>query len=92
LSIDQGQVSTIVRALAGIETLKNPQPQSKRVDMFSLSGEYIRTFSSTREATRYTMHSVGKSIKNSRGIAGHISDVCYGKRKTAQGYIWRFSD
>jgi hypothetical protein len=34
---------------------------------------------------------VGESF-NYRGAAGHISDVCKGRRKTAYKYKWKFAE
>lgn len=59
---------------------------SKVVNQYSLQGEYIQSFSSSQDAAR----SVRPESKNIYGVAGHITDVCRGKRKTAYGFIWRF--
>ena len=59
---------------------------SKIVNQYSLQGEYIKSFSSSQEAAR----EVRPDSKNIYGVAGHITDVCRGKRKTAYGFIWRF--
>jgi len=58
----------------------------KAVEQYSLTGEYIATFPSTLAAVK----ALGKvqNKQTDRGSAGHIADVCNGKRKTAYGYIW----
>ena len=54
---------------------------SKQVQMFDKStGELLATFPSTNEAGRVT------GINQS-----NISECCNGKRKSACGYIWRYS-
>lgn len=53
---------------------------SKRIDMYSKDGEYIRSFKSASDAEE-TMN-----INHS-----HISQCCHGKRKTTGGYIWKFA-
>lgn len=53
---------------------------SKRINMYSKSGEYIRSFKSAHEAE------VTMNISHS-----HISQCCNGKRKTTGGYIWKFA-
>ena len=50
------------------------------VDMYDISMNYIRTFSSIQEALDFLGH---------KGF-GHISDVCKGKRLSFKGYIWRY--
>ena len=50
------------------------------VDMYDLSLNFIRTFESSVDAGRFL------GIKG----AGHISDVCKGKRLSWKGYIWRY--
>lgn len=55
----------------------------KPVDVFSLDGNYIRTFASVTEAAN--------CFKNKDSMRRHISDTCRGKRKTAGGYKWHYS-
>lgn len=53
---------------------------SKAVDMFSLDGLYIRTFSSATDAETIT------------GVShSHISQCCTGQRRTSGGYKWKFA-
>lgn len=52
---------------------------SKKVGQYSLDGELIQTFESTKEAARF----LNKS-------QGNISLAASGKRKTAYGYKWLF--
>lgn len=54
--------------------------KTKEIDQFSLDGDFIRTWCNAREITR----ELGISYKN-------ISLVCYYKRKTAGGFIWKFN-
>lgn len=51
-----------------------------KVDMLSLDGEYIKTFKSIKDASIF--------VKGSRS---HITEVCKGKRETANNYKWRYS-
>lgn len=53
----------------------------KKVDQYTLKGEYIDTYYSISEAAR----AVG-------GDFSRISLVCRGKRKSTAGYIWKYSD
>lgn len=55
----------------------------KPVDMFSLDWEYIRSFRSIIEAA--------EELHLSNACRGHISDVCSGKRKSAGGYRWQYT-
>lgn len=59
------------------------------VNMFSVYGEYIRTFPSAREAAKFILNGTDKDAKY--GAISHITDVCKGKRKTAYGYRWKFA-
>lgn len=54
--------------------------KSKAVEMFTLDGEKIATFPSMTAAGIAT----GINFKN-------ISEVCYGRRHKAGGYVWKFA-
>ena len=58
----------------------------KVVNQYDLQGKYLNSYPSARAAAE-SLH----KITASNGAASHIADVCKGKRKTAYGYIWRFS-
>lgn len=62
----------------------------KAVNMYSLDNEYLRSFSTLHEAASYMINNKLTNCKHST-IRTHISEVCKGKRKTAAGYIWKFS-
>lgn len=53
---------------------------SKMVDMYTLAGEYIRTFKSIMEAE------VELGINHT-----HISQCCKGSRQTTGGYMWKYA-
>ena len=91
LSIDTETVSRAVKALSGSEVLYKPRPSSRRVNMFDLDGNYVRTFSSTREAARFVISEKNLNAKNENGYSCHISMACRGKRKTVHGYIWQYA-
>jgi hypothetical protein len=56
-------------------------PVSRSIHQFSISGEYIASYESITEAM----------IIN--GFKGHgISDSAKGKKKTSNGYIWKYTD
>ena len=64
----------------------------KGVEMLDKNTEEIlNTFSSTRDAARFLIKEKGLKPSNEGGYSGHISEVCQGKRKTCQGYKWRYS-
>ncbi len=71
---------------ASKSNLLNLQPAinkiSKKVDMYDLNNNYLKTFNSITEA---------KKILNKNCNCGNISEVCSGKRHSAYGYIWRFN-
>jgi group I intron endonuclease len=53
----------------------------KAIDVFDANGQYISTYESARMAEK----ALGISYKL-------ISQVCHGKKRTAHGYIFRFTD
>ena len=53
---------------------------SKVVFQYSLNGEFIKEYPSTREVERQLKYK-----------QGYISACCLGKYKTAYGFIWRYS-
>lgn len=92
LGISRESVSRILsvlneQKLSGQEVnrIKNGKP----VNQYDINGNYIQTFPSIKSAAI----SIGaiKSNKD-RGAASHIRNVCIGKRKTAYGYKWTFSE
>lgn len=56
---------------------------SKSVIQLDLNGNFIREFSSTREAEEF----INKGKRQN-----HIADVCNAKRKTAHGYKWIYKE
>lgn len=93
LNIDKGTVRKILR-INNIDILSSGQIEKDAlgqcVDMFSLSGEYERSFVSARDAARGVIRDCAE--RNVRGAATHILDVCKGKRKSAYGHSWQYSD
>lgn len=59
---------------------KEMNPNVKPVDQFSKCGEYIRSFWGGKEAS--DLLGINKA---------HISQCCHGQRKSAGGYVWKFS-
>ena len=77
-------------------TLLSPQQVaaerlSKKVEQFSKDMVYIQSFNSVADASRWLFDNE-KISKLSSGVRGHISEVCNEKRKTAYGYIWKYSE
>ena len=58
----------------------NSNRQKKEIIQYSISGEFIKNWSSAKDA--------GEELDISRM---RIGEVCRGKRKTAGGFIWRFA-
>jgi len=91
LNISEDSVSRILK-------LKNepitPNKQAvqmavgKTVNQYDLQGNFIQSFPSTKAAAE----ALGKITSTSNGATSHISDVCKGKRKTAYGFKWKFSE
>jgi len=53
--------------------------QEKSIDQYDLNGNFIRTWKSAREIQRILVFN-----------QSNISQVCIGKRKTVNGFIWKF--
>ena len=91
MQIDRATVSTILKQ-KGIETLRgeivSAKQTSKQIEQYDLENNYIQTFPSALEAAR----ALGKVSTNSNGASSHITDVCRGKRKSAYGFRWKFSE
>ena len=59
--------------------------------MYSLDGEFIKSFPSTNEAARYMVQNNLTGCKQTT-IKQHITEVCTGRRKTAAKYKWKYSE
>lgn len=57
----------------------------KSITQYSISGEYIKDFNSAYEA-------VEELNLTSLSASAQILAVCNGKRNTAYGYVWRYTD
>ena len=91
LNIDRSHASSILH-LNNVDVLSTNEVNQKRlgkvINQYTLTGEYIQSFPSAKTAA----DSLGKTTSTSKGATSHITDVCRGKRKTAYGYIWKFSN
>ena len=61
------------------KTLTNRTDQSKVIEQYTITGEFIRTWDS--------LHEIKRDTNYHRGI---ISDCCKGKYKQAYGYVWKY--
>lgn len=56
----------------------------RNIDIYTLDGEYIKTV--------FGFYGCKEFLDNFSGNVGaSVGDVCHGKRKSAYGYVWRFS-
>ena len=69
----------------------NTKRTGKITNMYSLDGEFLRSFPSTNEAARYMVENHLTGCKHTT-IKKHITEVCTGRRKTAAKYKWKYSD
>lgn len=63
-----------------IHSLQRMQKRCKAVDKFSLSGKYIESYSSIKEAANIN-----------KICAQNINAVCKNRKQTAGGYIWKYT-
>lgn len=78
--IDINKIGLNLRHLTG-----EYNPQSRKVFVYHLNGEFIAKYVCIREAIE------SLNITNN-SAATHIVQCCKGKRKTAYGYKWRYAD
>lgn len=63
-----------------------------KVNMYTLQGEYLRTFDSILDAGKFALKNSKSSSQNFKTSAQHVREVCNGKRNTAYGYLWRYAN
>lgn len=85
--INERSVRNILKS-KDIEIRKSPTA-CKAVNQLSLTGEYIQSFFSCGEASRY-IESLGISKAKVSTIAKRIAECANGVRKTAYKYKWEF--
>lgn len=66
------------------------QKSKKSIEQYSLQEEYIQTFESCMDASRWLFKN-GYCKTLNGGVRSHISDAAKGKRKTAYKFIWKFT-
>ena len=97
---DKGWISFILHSqgITSEEIIKRSQKHqversTKMVEMLDKQTEKVlNTFNSTREAARFLITKEGLNPESEGGYSSHISQVCNGKRKTCQGYKWRYAN
>ena len=67
------------------------QKFSKITNMYSLNGEFLRSFPSTNAAADYMVSNNLTGCKKTT-IKQHITEVCTGRRKTAAKFKWAYAE
>lgn len=67
----------------------NLNKYGKITNMYSLEGEFLKSFSSTNEAAQYMINNNLTNCKKTT-IKQHITEVCTGRRNTAAKYKWKY--
>lgn len=92
---DKGWISNLLKenGVAAEEIIeRGAKTCIKQVEMLDKkTEEVLATFESTREAARFLIKEKGLNPDSEGGYSSHISGACQGKRKTCQGYKWRYS-
>ena len=92
---DRGWISNLLKenGVAAEEIIERGAKSCiKQVEMLDKkTEEVLATFESTREAARFLIKEKGLNPDSEGGYSSHISGACQGKRKTCQGYKWRYS-
>ena len=92
LNISADSVSNILRQnnISIISSSKvNLNKYGKVTNMYSLEGEFLKSFSSTNEAAQYMIDNNLTKCKKTT-IKQHITEVCTGRRNTAAKYKWKY--
>ena len=91
LGLDHGTIHNIL-VNNNIPILRTKDIMAKRrgkpVNMMDTEGNFIRKFATRCDAAKFILKEKNLPSSNYRGIAGHIKEVCNGKRKIAYGYTW----
>ncbi len=92
LNISVDSVSKVLRARGiPIKTVQEilTDKYGKITNMYSLDGEFLRSFPSTHAAARFLVENNLTNCKITT-IKQHITEVCTGRRKTAAKYKWEY--
>ena len=92
LNISADSVSNILRQnnISIISSSEvNLNKYGKITNMYSLDGEFLKSFSSTNEAAQYMIDNNLTKCKKTT-IKQHITEVCTGRRNTAAKYKWKY--
>lgn len=76
-----------IKSGASIQKEKN----SKKVNMYDLQNNYLKTFNSIMDAAQYLIDNRLTNCKKTT-IRQHISEVCHGKRQTAAKFKWKLAE
>ena len=91
LNIHPDSVSNILKSrdVADYDYRKEYAKGKKPVNMLTLSGELLKSFSSMGDAARYLIENDLTQCKFTT-IRYHITEVCQGKRKTIARFKWEY--
>ena len=90
---DKGWIGTLLKnnGVSQKEIIERGH-STKAIEMLDKNtNKVLKTFSSTREAARFIIQEQGLKSSSEGGYSSHISEVCQGKRKSCQGYKWRYA-
>ena len=74
----------------GVDTkANNVKSHQKSVKQYSITGKYIQSFSSQKEAAIYLCN---KNHTNIKTVSTNIGRCAKGQRKTCCGYIWKYDN
>lgn len=79
-----------IKIILSQEVLK--EKMSKPILMFDLKGNYIKSWNSIKEASRWIQSLDSKKRTSLSGISTHIVKVCKNKAQTAYGYKWEYKN
>lgn len=76
--------------LSSLSQMELRNQTKKEVYMYSKNNELITKFDAVADAARWCYENNKCATLNS-GVRGHISEAARGERKSAYGYIWKYS-
>lgn len=86
---DRGTVSDILVCLGYNPRTNCTKNRSRRIEQYTLSGQYLRTFDSLSDAVRWLVQEHGLTC-TIKGATTKIGDVARGMRNSAYGYSWEY--
>jgi hypothetical protein len=74
------------------QKIGNRERYGKMVSCFNKNWEYIDTFETITDGIKFAKLQENLPFDENHICSAHVSDVCYGIRKSAYGFKWKWTD